>query len=618
MNIYLRVIKLVKPYWAVLTISIITSLIYVAFNSSSVWLTASFTKVLFPEKKSSEIHQVLPVAPEKAKSGVNVALKKFTDRLIVRETPAASLKALCILIFCTFLLKNIFLYIKNVTISFVQLRMINDVRNQIYAHLHDLSLTFFNRKRGGEITSIIMNDVGAMRNSFTISFDKLLVEPINILTFMVLLFFISWQLSLLAVIILPVSGLIISNIGKSIRRKSIRTSRQIAGIMAILDETLQGMRVVKAFAMEKFEINRFVAESRKYFNLLFRRKKLREISSPINEIFGVLIGILLLWFGGNRVLAGTGIEAEDFIRFIIMLFAIMTPIKSLNNVTMELQEGLASAQRVFSIIDEKPDVVEKPNAVVIQSFNDKIVYENVSFKYETSRAEVLNKVNLEIKKGEVVAVVGHSGAGKSTLVDLLPRFYDPTGGRILIDGIPNNDLTFASLRSLMGIVTQHTILFNDTIFNNIAYGIRDFDPKKVAAAAEAANALEFIEEFPDKFETMIGDKGLRISGGQRQRLAIARALLKNPPILILDEATSSLDSESEQKVQAAIENLMKDRTVLVIAHRLSTIQNANKIVVLERGHVVETGTHAELIARENSVYRFFHDTQFANLNDGKV
>jgi subfamily B ATP-binding cassette protein MsbA len=611
MNIYLRILKLVRPYWAALGLSLITSLIYVIFNSSSVWLTGSFAKVLFPEGAGDGISQVVPLGSGQTKGGVNQALKDFTDRLILRDTPTGSLKALCLMIFMTFLLKNIFLYIKNVAIGFVQLRMINDVRNQIYTHLHDLSLAYFNRKRGGEIASIIMNDVSAMRHSFTVSFDKLLVEPINILTFMALLFIISWQMALMAVVILPVSGFIISKIGQSIRRKSLRTSRQIAGIMAILDETLQGMRVVKAFAMEKFEIGRFVAESKKYFKLLFRRKKLREISSPVNETFGVLIGILLLWFGGRQVLGGTGIEAEDFIRFIIMLFAIMTPIKSLNNVTMELQEGLASAQRVFSIIDEKPDVTEKPNAIVISEFKNQIVYENVSFRYETSRAEVLDQINLEIKKGEIVAIVGHSGAGKSTLVDLLPRFYDPTGGRILIDGIPNTDLTFASLRSLMGIVTQHTILFNDTIFNNIAYGIRDFDPQKVRAAAEAANALEFIEEFPDKFETMIGDKGLRISGGQRQRVAIARALLKNPPILILDEATSSLDTESEQKVQIAIERLMKDRTVLVIAHRLSTIQNAHKIIVLDHGRIVETGTHDALLNRKNSVYRTFYETQFA-------
>ncbi len=472
MNIYRRVLKLVKPYWAVLTVSIITSLIYVALNSTSIWLTASFTKVLFPTTSDTETSQVMPVVPEKGKGSLNDTLKNYTDRLILRDTPLESLRALCLIIFITFLLKNIFLYIKNVSVGFVQLRMINDVRNKLYERLHDLSLSYFNRKRSGEITSIIMNDVNAMRNSFTVSFDKLLVEPINILVFMVLLFIISWQLALLAVVILPVSGFIISKIGKSIRRKSLRSSRQIAGIMAILDETLQGMRVVKAFAMEKFEIDRFRKESRKYFNLVFRRKKLREFSSPINEVFGVFIGVLLLWFGGSLVLTGKGIDAEDFVRFAVMLFAIMNPIKSLTNVSMEMQEGLASAQRVFSLLDEKPDVVEKPNAIEIKGFNDKIVYDNVSFKYETSRTEVLSGVNLEIKKGEIVAIVGHSGAGKSTLVDLLPRFYDPTGGRILIDGYDIRDLTFASLRSLMGIVTQHTILFNDTILSTCRGGSR--------------------------------------------------------------------------------------------------------------------------------------------------
>ncbi len=613
MNIYLRMLKLLKPYWGMLTVSILCSLVFVVFNSSSVWLTASFTKVLFPEKQT-EIQAHAPSAKLATKSGLNATLNRFTNRLVARATPLESLKALCLLIFITFLMKNIFLYFKNVALHFVQLRMVTDVRNMLYAQLHNLSMAYYNRKRTGEISSIMMNDVNNMRNSFTVSFDKLLIEPINILAFMVLLFIISWQLSLLAVLILPISGLIISRIGQSIRRKSMRTSRQVAGIMAIIDETLQGIRVVKAFAMEKFEIGRFLAESEKYFRLLFRRRRLREISSPLNETFGVIIGMLLLWFGGRRVLMGAGIDAEDFVRFIILLFAIMTPIKSLNNVNMELQEGLASAQRVFSLLDEKPDVVEKSQAIVLPGFHDSIVYENVSFGYETSRGRVLNNCSLRINRGEIVAIVGHSGAGKSTLVDLLPRFYDPSSGRILIDGYDIRDLTFTSLRSQMGIVTQNTILFNDTVFNNIAYGVRDFDQDKVYAAAEAANALEFIEEMPQKFETVIGDRGLRLSGGQRQRLAIARALLKNPPILILDEATSSLDTESELKVQAAIETLIKDRTVLVIAHRLSTIQNAHKIVVLEKGRIVESGRHTELLNHPDSLYRFLYETQFASLS----
>ncbi len=617
MNIYLRMLKLIKPYWLILVLSICSSLLFVAFNSTSIWLTASFVEVIFPKKNVGNTQSLLPKVPQPTKKNLNANIKQLTRRLIIRESPTESLKALCIVIFLSFLLKNIFMYLKNVTISFVQLRMVNDVRDMLYAHLHDLSLSYFNRKRAGEISSIVMNDVGAMRNSFTVSFDKLLVEPINILTFMVLLFIISWQLSLLAIVILPISVYIIASIGRSIRRKSLRTSRQIASIMAILDETLQGMRVVKAFTMEKFEIKRFFEATRKHFQLLYRRKRLREISSPLNETFGVLIGVILLWFGGTRVLTGTGLDAEDFIRFIIMLFAIMNPIKSLNNVNLELQEGLASAERVFSIIDEKPDIVEKPNAIEIREFRDKIVYDRVSFYYDKSREAVLHEVSFEIKKGEVVAIVGQSGAGKSTLVDLLPRFYDPTSGSISIDGYDLRDLTFHSLRSLMGIVTQQTILFNDTVYNNIAYGVSHYTPEQVEAAAEAANALEFISQFPEGFNTLIGDRGLRISGGQRQRLAIARAILKNPPILILDEATSSLDSESEQKVQAAIENLMKDRTVLVIAHRLSTIQNADKIIVLEKGRVVERGTHQELLSLPNSRYRYFYETQFGAMN-GKL
>jgi len=609
MNIYLRVIKLVKPYWFLLVVSIFASLLFVAFNSASVWLTASFVEVIFPKEAHPSTETTLKSVPA-APHNLNQRIKLLTQQLILRDSPYASLKALCIIIFLTFFLKNVFLYLKNISIAWVQLKMINDVRDRLYAHLHSLSLAYFDRKRSGEISSIVMNDVAHMRNSFTVSFDKLLVEPINILTFLILLFVISWQLALLASVILPVSIFIIGKIGKSIRRRSLRTSKQVANVMAILEETLQGMRVVKAFTMEKFEIKRFLEATRRHFQLLFRRKRLREVSSPINETFGVLVGVVLLWYGGTQVLSGTGLDAEDFIRFILMLFAIMNPIKSLNNVTMELQEGLASAERVFSIMDEKPEIVEKPNAIVLDGFRDKIVYHQVSFYYLKTREKVLRDISFEIKKGEIVAIVGQSGAGKSTLVDLLPRFYDPTEGKITIDGYDLRDITFHSLRALMGIVTQQTILFNDTVYNNIAYGVEKYSPAQVRAAAEAANALEFIEQFPDGFETMIGDRGLRLSGGQRQRLAIARGGL--------DEATSSLDSESEQKVQAAIENLMKDRTVLVIAHRLSTIQNADKIIVLDKGRIIEQGTHQQLLSQPSSRYRYFYETQFSSLLDNQV
>lgn len=385
--------------------------------------------------------------------------------------------------------------------------------------------------------------------------------------------------------------------------------------MAILSETIQGIRVVKAFAMEAFEKRRFFQETEKYFQILFKRKKLQTLSTPLNEALGVVVGIVLLWIGGSIVLIGKGLEAEDFIRFIILLFAILNPIKSLNTVNVDIQEGMASAMRVFSILDEKSDIVECQNPLTIEGFKNSVRFEHVSFHYDPSTENVLNDIDLEVHKGEILAIVGHSGVGKSTLVDLIPRFYDPTEGRVTIDGNDIKTLTLSSLRSLMGIVTQETILFNDTIFNNIAYGLENADPQQVIAAAEAANAIEFINDFPEKFETTVGDRGTRLSGGQAQRIAIARALLKNPPILILDEATSALDTESEQKVQAAIDRLIEDRTVFVIAHRLTTIQNATKIIVLDQGRIVESGNHQELLAK-NGLYRYYYDIQFKLNNLG--
>ena len=613
MKIYVRMLKWVKSYWKVLSIGLLSSLLYVMFNSASVWLTASFVNVIFPQEHQEVVQKQSIKDTIQIKNNLNTQIKNYTNNILIKKNPRDSLMMLCIVIILMFVVKNIFFYLKSVSFGYVQLKLIMNIRNQLYEHLHNLSLSYFHRKKGGELMSIVLNDVGVMQRAFTVSFDKLIVEPINILTFITLMVIISWKLALLAFIILPVTFFMISKIGQSIRRKSVRTSRKIAGIMAILNETISGIRVVKAFAMEVFEKRRFFSETKKYFQLTFKRRRLRAISTPINESFSVLVGVILLWIGGNQVLSGNGIEAEDFIRFIILMFAILTPIRSLNMVNVDLQEGIASATRVFSILDEKPDITEKSDAIQVTDFNSIIRYQDVDFQYNKSDGDVLKNISLELKKGEIVAIVGHSGAGKSTLVDLLPRFYDIQSGSITIDGVDVRDLSLASLRSLMGVVTQQTILFNDTIFNNIAYGMSDADPELVITAARAANAHEFIVEFPDKYETVIGDQGSRLSGGQAQRIAIARALLKNPPILILDEATSSLDTESEQKVQSAIDWLMKDRTVFVIAHRLATIQSANKIVVMDKGKIVEQGSHQELLDK-GGIYRYLYDIQFNNIN----
>jgi len=387
MKIYVRMLKWVKSYWKVLILGLLSSLLFVTFNSASVWLTASFTNVIFPQKYQETVQKQKTQDPIHTKINLNSRIKNYTNKILIKDNPHDSLKMLCIIIIVTFILKNIFFYLKSLSFGYVQLKLIMNIRNQMYEHLHSLSLSYFHRKKGGELMSIVLNDVGVMRRAFTVSFDKLIVEPINILTFTALMFIISWKLALLAFIILPVTMVAISKIGQSIRRKSVRTSKKIAGITAILNETISGIRVVKAFAMEAFEKRRFFNETMNYFRLTFKRRRLRAISTPVSESFSVIVGVILLWIGGNQVLSGSGIEAEDFIRFIILLFAILTPIRSLNMVNVDLQEGIASAQRVFSILDEKPDIIEKPNAIQLTSFDSIVRYRNVGFQY--FRFEVL-------------------------------------------------------------------------------------------------------------------------------------------------------------------------------------------------------------------------------------
>ena len=605
MKPYRRFVNYLGRYRGLIAATLSLSILYVILNSLSLWMVASLINTIL-------------VNPENIPTGQNGGaaagtlfkqLQALTADLIRQGTPLETLARLAWILLGIFLVKNLVLYAKNMTAGVMENRLIRDLRNDLFAHIQSLSLAYFARQRSAEITSIVLNDVGAVRVAFTKSLQRLVVEPINLAVMISILFIISWELSLLTIPLIPLAALFTTRLGRSLRRRARRTSQQIAGVMDVLQETLRGMRIVKAFGMEKKEISKFQAETQHYYHLVFRRFSLRNLTTPINEMIGVLIGVVILWVGGQQVLLGRGVGAEEFMSYLIFLFAMLQPIRSLSNISADLQIGLASADRIFSVLDEAITIREKPSARNLGHFEEQIVFDNVSFAYGPDLEPALENIDLEIQRGTVVALVGASGAGKSTLADLIPRFHDVTGGRILIDGHDLRDLTLGSLRSHIGMVTQETLLFNTTVRENILYGDPDADDRQVSAAAEAAHAAEFITNLPQGMETVIGEQGIILSGGQRQRIAIARALLKNPPILIFDEATSALDSESEQHVQAAMLELIQERTVVVIAHRLSTVQRADKIVVLDRGRIVETGNHQDLLQR-NGIYRNLHDMQF--------
>ena len=490
--------------------------------------------------------------------------------------------------------------------SFVQLRIVTQLRNRIYAHLQSLSLSFFHKRKSGDLSSVIIHDVTMLNNSIGTTFQKIIVEPINIIAFTILLFIISWKLMLIALLIIPISQLVIQYIGKSIRRKARRNTKQIGGILSIITENLSSTRIVKAFAMEDHEIDKFNNESWKYFGLLFRSAKLRLTSSPIIETIGVSMAVLLLWLGGSEVVIGSTLSSEDFLRFMFLLFSMLGPIRSLSNVHITLQNGYASAERIFDVLDEKSDVPDNGENE-IESLNKGLIFNNVNFDYGEGSFE-LKDISFEIAKGETVALVGASGSGKSTIADLIPRFFDISRGKVMVDNKDIKDYKLRSLRGMMGIVTQETILLNTSIWQNICYG-SNFNEKRLVEASEGANVVEFIDSLEDRYDTLVGERGVKLSGGQQQRIAIARAIYKNPSLLLLDEATSALDTKSERLVQNALDNLMKNRTVLVIAHRLSTIKNADRIIVLDKGAIVESGTHKELYDK-NGIYYNLYNIQF--------
>lgn len=540
-------------------------------------------------------------------------LSKFDKRAVMKaiggDTKHRQLAHVCIFIIIIFLIKNIFLYGQSYYTVKVEQGVIRDFRDEIYQKYHQLPLSFFHGRKAGELISRVTNDVTLVRGAVGYGLADLVKNLFLFIFYLALALWASWRMALAALVVFPPSLFLITLLGRKLRVNSIRTQEKMASVTTVLQETVSGIRVVKAFGMEKFEISRFKKYAHDYYKTMVKLTRISAFGAPLTELLGVLAGALILWYGGRQILSGGSLTTSTFLLFILAAFSMMDPIKKLSQANMEIQQGLAAAQRLFEIIDMPPAIADKPNALVISSISKSVKYENVGFTYG-KREFKLENIDFELEKGEILALVGPSGGGKSTIVDLLPRFYDPTDGRITIDGTDIRDISLSSLRSMMGIVTQETILFNDTIANNIAYGKMDTPIDKIKEVARTAFADEFILKMPNGYDTIIGDRGVKLSGGQKQRLAIARALLKDPPILIFDEATSALDTESEILIQKAIDNLLTGRTVIVIAHRLSTIRGSSQILMINNGKIVERGTHADLL-NQNGLYKKLHDMQFS-------
>ncbi len=524
-------------------------------------------------------------------------------------SPSQALMAVIVTVVFLILVKNLAQFLQVFFVASVEEGMLRDLRFSVYRHLLRLDLKYFSRSRAGELTSRLTADVVRIKGTVTQSLVSALRQFFLLVIYVGLTLWVSWKLTLVTLAVMPPSILIILALGRTLRKRSHKSQEKMADFASFLTETITGIRVVKAFAMESFEEERFLDTVNSHRDYEISLRRMKALSGPATEFLGAVAAGVILWFGGNAVLSGDSMSAGKFMVFLAAALSMIDPAKGLSKAYTAIMAGLAAGERVFSILDTEPTIKEPAEPVVPKGLNESIRFENVSFGYDSSRL-VLKDINLEIRAGEIVALVGPSGGGKSTLADMIPRFYDPDKGRILLDGNDLRTLSISSLRSMMGVVTQETVLFNDTVYNNIAYGCTNIPAEQVKNAAAVANALEFIEKLPMGFNTVIGERGVTLSGGQRQRLAIARAVLKNPPVLIFDEATSALDTKSEKLVQQAIDKLVEGRTSIVIAHRLSTVMKACRVLYIENGRILEEGTHKSLLAM-NGRYRTLWEMQFA-------
>ncbi len=614
MRTFLRLMSYVRPHWKSLSAALVCMVFFAFFSGFSIGMISPFMEVLFQKHSLQERQELredvqIDISGPNALQQIRTYIELKAQKYLLSSRPLVSLERICFVILIVMLLKNLFNYGQTYLIASVEQRVIRDLRDKLYSHLYSLPLSFFHAQKTGRLISRITNDVTMIRGTITAVYSNVVRDSLLLVVCLFWVFWASWKLALLSLVVLPPTMLLIVSISKKLRRDSSLIQERMGDITSVLQETISGIRVVKAFGMEEFEKRKFYHFTKAYLQYFLRLIRIGALASPLAEYMGVIVGTVVLWYGGRQILQEGTLEPQTFFLFLFALFSMMAPIKSLSQVNTKIQEGLAAAKRVLKLLDTVPGISDRPGAVSIGQLRDSIEFRDVCFSYDGGK-EVLRDVSFKVKVGQVVAIVGPSGAGKSTLVDLLPKFYIPTSGKIILDGMDSLDITTESVRALMGIVTQETILFNDTVWNNIAYGCEEMPEAEVVRASQAANAHQFIENMPSGYNTVIGDRGVRLSGGQRQRIAIARAILKNPPVLIFDEATSALDTESEILVQQAIERLMQNRTTFVIAHRLSTIQRADLILVLDGGEVVQMGTHRSLIEKEG-LYKRLYELQFA-------
>ncbi len=614
MEIFLRIIKYVKPFWKHLSLAIVAIFLFALMNGLSIYLTMPLLDTLFEQNQKVEEVNVSQVGdtssmPDWITNSIDFVKISFEDYALSGTVEDVLLK-ISFLIILAFIFKNIFQYTSNYFIAYVEQGVIRNLRDELYEHIHKLPMNFFKNEKTGDLISRFTNDVNIIQQSITAVFLNLFQDPLTILVFFGIAFSISWKLTLFALLIVPFSVLIIGLIGSLLRKQSYLLQQKLGTIVNVLHETISGVKIVKAFGMEEYENRRFKKETQKYFKIILKKVRIRNISSPSTEIIAVILGAAMLYYGGRLVLIENEIKASEFMVFLFAIFQMMPPMKNMSQLNNKVQESIGAGMRIFEILNIQPEINDIENPEALEDFKEKIEFVDVTFSYADSPEKIIDKANFVANKGEIIAFVGSSGAGKTTLVDLIPRFFDPSSGEILVDGINIKKVKIKDLRKLMGIVTQETVLFNESVYKNIAYGLSDVPIEKIIEVAKIANAHKFIEEMPNGYETIIGERGTKISGGQRQRLSIARALLKNPPIMIFDEATSALDNESEVLVQEAIEHLMKERTTFVIAHRLSTIRNANKIIVMDRGKIVQQGKHDDLLKDETGIYRKLYELQF--------